>query len=106
MFMKVRIDGVLEIEGEIGQDVHEPVLSYVVNDLDGFFGIHDFDESEEDAIRQRFENPEDEDGGLTVFRDGGVAWSNGEELLQGDGELMDEDQFRDEARMAGSVVEE
>ena len=106
----VRIHGdvdLLDLALEDGEDPEEELKKklaemshYVVKNIDGFFGVYTgFDADEEEDIR---ESARDRD--LIVFQDSSVFWADGERLIDGDGELLDEDSFAAEAELSGGEV--
>lgn len=78
----------------------EEMPHYVVKDMDGFFQVYSgFDAGEEEEI---WKSAGDRD--LIVFQDSSVYWADGENLIDGDGELIDEDSFSAEAEQLGEEV--
>lgn len=80
-----------------------PVLKnyYEVRDLEKFFDLYDFDEAEQEGIRER-----SEEDVLLVYQDGLVMWGDGEVLIEADDELIDGEAFGQEAAEVGAIVEE
>jgi hypothetical protein len=76
------------------------MLQYQVQDIDTFFDIYEFDQDEEEEIRERH----DGGGKLFVKQDGTMFWQEEIEEPEDETELMDEDDFRDEAEQCGSVA--
>ena len=76
------------------------MLHYKVNDLDGFFEIYDFEEEDQNAIKERFESGDE----LFVRQDGSIFWK--EDILEREPgtELVRDDDFRREAEMCDSVA--
>jgi hypothetical protein len=114
MLLKVRVNGVLETGDEIDEDEFARIFSDVDEDLTGlpiphyevvdvrkFFEVYDFDDSEEDAIREK-----SLDDRLFVYQDGGVLWEDGDILFEPGGEFLDIDSFRSEAERSGAELVE
>jgi len=76
------------------------MLQYQVQDIDKFFDIYEFDQDEEEEIRERH----DEGGKLFVRQDGTMFWQEEIEEPEEEAELMDEEEFREEAEECGSVA--
>ena len=76
------------------------MLQYQVQDIDKLFDRYEFDEDEEDEIRERH----DEGGKLFVRQDGTMFWQEEIEEQEDEAELMDGDDFRAEAEESGSVA--
>ena len=99
----------LDLALEDDEDPEEPeeleeklagMSHYVVKNIDGFFGVYTgFDADDEEDIR---ESARDRD--LIVFQDSSVFWGDGESLIDGNGELIDEDSFSAEAELSGTEV--
>lgn len=88
-------------EGDIGGEEAEGVRFYRVASLEKFFQVYSFGPGERDAIRQRWN-----DGGTLVVRqDGSVVWGDGEELVGGAEDLIDEGEFAWERRLVGCGAE-
>ena len=76
----------------------EEMSHYVVKDMDGFFQVYTgFDD--EDEIR---ESARERD--LIVLQDSSVFYGDGERLIDGDGELIDQGSFSAEAELSDSEV--
>jgi len=111
MLVKVKITGhgVLETGGEIEDDEDlesvdqelegMPIPHYEVEDLDEFFEVYEFDDSEQDAIREK-----SRDHRLFVYQDGSVLWQDGDILCDPADELLDIDSFRREAERSGAEL--
>jgi len=76
------------------------MLRYQVQDIDKLFDRYEFDEDQEDKIRERH----DGGGKLFVRQDGTMFWQEEIEEPEEEVELMDEDDFREEAEECGSVA--
>ncbi len=85
-----------ELEEKLAEMSH-----YVVKNIDDFFGVYTgFDDDEEEEIRKSAR-----DGDLIVFQDSSVYWADGERLIDGDGELIDDASFSAEAELSGAEPE-
>ena len=76
------------------------MLQYNVQDIDRFFDFYEFDEDQEDEIRERY----DAGDKLFVRQDGTMFWQEEIEEPEEEPELADEDDFREEAEQCGSVA--
>jgi len=92
------IQGIDELEDLAGDD--EGMLRYRVMNLDKFFEVYNYTDDEEEAIRRRWQCEQ-----LYVYQDGSVTWGYGDNLIESDGEVLDEDQFIEEVEVVGELVE-
>ena len=76
------------------------MLCYRVVDLDQFFEVYGYTDEEKEAIRRRWQYEQ-----LYVHQDGSATWGYGDSLIESDRELLDEDQFIEEAEAVGELVE-
>ncbi|MBA7492655.1 hypothetical protein ES702_03205 [subsurface metagenome] len=74
---------------------------YLVEDIDRFFEVYTgFDADDEEDIREAARDTD-----LIVFQDGAVFWGDGEHLIDGYGELMNEESFSAEAEASDAEVQ-
>lgn len=96
------LDLALEDDEEEFEEKLEEMPHYVVKDMEAFFEVYTgFDADEEEEIRESAAGRD-----LIVFQDSSVHWAGGENLIESDGELIDEDAFISEAEVLGAEVKD
>ena len=90
---------VLEDEDAEAGDLGDTVAHYQVKNIDRFFTVYEFQDEEEDMIREEFE-----DHDLLVYRDGAAIWSDGRILVAPSEEMLSDEDFEFEAGWVGEGI--